>query len=91
MRTAVDARTEHLRGLRVPEHATVGRADDDAVFHHFQRIDGGMGHHGAVGVDVALEGGDGMGDQVGRDERTGAVVHDHVLELLGHQLKAGKR
>ena len=91
MRAAVDAGAEHLRRLRVPEHATVGRAHDHAVLHHLERVNGRMRHHGPVAVDVALERGDGVRDEVGRDERAGAVVQDDVVVIVRHVFQARER
>ena len=77
--------------MRIPEHAAVGRAHDDAVFHNLERINRGVPHDDAVAIDVALAGVDGVQDELGRNERTRAVVQDDVVVLVGDVLEAGER
>ena len=91
MRTAIDSRAEDLRSLRIPEHPTVGRAHDDAIFHNLQRIDRGVPHDDAIAIDVALAGVDGVQDELGGNERACAVVQDDVIVLVGDVLEAGER
>ena len=88
MRAAVDARAEHLRRLRIPEHTTVGSAHDHAVFNNLQRVDGGMCDHGTVSIEVALQRVDSVGDELGRHQRARTVMRDHVLVLVRHVLDA---
>ena len=91
MGTTVDAGAEDLRRLRVPEAGPVRRPHDHAVLDHLERVHRRMAHDGAVAVDVSFERVDGVQDEVRRNERAGAVVQHHVLELVRHVLEAGER
>lgn len=82
MRTTIDARTEDLRGLRVPKHRTIGRSLDDAVLDDLERVDGRMADHCAIAIDIAFEHTDRMVDQFARNEWARAVVQHDVLEFI---------
>ena len=91
MGATVDARTEDLGRLSIPEHRPVGGAHHHAVFHDLQRIHRRMRHNGAVSIEVALDHVDGVLDEVWRHERPGTVVQHHVLVLVAHHLEPRER
>ena len=91
MRATIHARTEHLRRLRVPEHAAIGGSHDATVFDHFERVNRRRGDNRAIGVERAFERVDGMRDELRGDERTGAIVQHHVLIFLRRVFQARER
>ncbi len=82
VRATIHARTEHLRRLRVPEHAAVGGSHNATIFDHFERVDRRRGDNRAIGVERAFERVDGMRDKLWGNERAGAIVQHHVLIFL---------
>ena len=91
MRATIHARTEHLRRLRVPEHAAIGGSHNATVFDHFERVNRRRGDNRAIGVERAFECVDGMRDKLWGDERTGAIMQHHVLIFLRRVFQTRKR
>ena len=91
MRATIHARTEHLRRLRIPEHAAIGGSHDATVFDHFERVNRRRGDNRAIGVERTLQRVDGMRDELRGDERTGAIVQHHVLIFFRRVFQARKR
>ena len=64
VRATIHARTEHLRRLRIPEHAAVGGSHNATIFDHFERVNRRRSDNRAIGVERAFERVDGMRDEL---------------------------
>ena len=90
VRTTEFRRAEDLRRLHRPVLRAVGRREHHAVLGELEGVDSGVADNSAGSAGIRRERSKRAVDQLRRQERTGAVLHEHGCDRVRHGGQAGR-